>query len=57
MSVGLRVQVGVHIWFQPVGSVAELGDPLTLHLPPLCCVDSANGSHMPREGIPCAHTA
>lgn len=57
MSVGLCVQVGVHIWLQPVDSVAELGDPLTLYLPPICCVDSANGSHMPRKGIPCVHNA
>ena len=54
-SVGLCVQMQVHIGLQPVDDGAELEGPLTLHLHPTHCVDSANGSHVPRKEIPCVH--
>lgn len=54
-SVGLCVQMWVHIWLRPVDDGAEPKDPLSLHLYSIHRVDSANGSHEPGEEIPCEH--
>lgn len=54
-SVGLCVQMQVHIGLRPVDDGAELEGPLTLHLHPTYYVDSATVSHLPWEEIACVH--